>query len=83
MRIAKASLYAALGMILGIAVTVIADAPQPSAARLNETSAGSVHGRPASFVKDAKSGGCWLAVGYSTGEASPAIAVAPAAACQP
>ena len=85
MRIVKPSLYVALGMILGIAVTVIAETPRQSAAsrRMSETTAGSVHGRPAVFVKDAKSGACWLAVGYTTGELSPTIAVAPAAACEP
>ena len=84
MRIVKPSLYAAFGMVLGIAVTAVASpAPQQSASRLTETSAGSVNKRPAVFVKDAKSGGCWLVVGYGTGEASPSIAVAPTSACQP
>jgi hypothetical protein len=84
MRIVKPSLYAAFGMVLGVAATVVATpAPQQSGARLTETSAGTAQGRPASFVKDAKSGGCWLVVGYGTGDASPGVAVAPPSACQP
>ena len=86
MRIAKPSLYLAMGMVLGVAATVVAKPTQPqqqSAARLTETPAGSVNKRPAIFVKDAKSGGCWLVVGYGTGDSSPSIAVAPSSACQP
>jgi hypothetical protein len=84
MKILKPSLYVAVGMVLGVAVTVVAKpARQQSAARLTETSAGTVNGRPALFVKDAKSGGCWLVVGYGTGDASPSVAVAAPSACQP
>ena len=82
MRIVTPSLYVAFGIVLGIAATVVATpAPQQSAARLTEISAGTVNKRPAVFVKDAKSGACWLVVGYDTGEASPSVAVAPASAC--
>ena len=84
MRIVKPGLYAVFGMVLGIAATVVATpSPQQPAPRLTETPAGTVNKRPAVFVKDAMSGGCWLVVGYTTGDASPSVAVAPPRACQP
>jgi hypothetical protein len=84
MKIVKPSLFVAVGMVLGVAGTVVAKPTrQQSAARLAETSAGTVNQRPAMFVRDAKSGGCWLVVGYGTGDASPSVAVAPASACVP
>lgn len=80
----KRILYVALGMALGIAVTVVATPAQqqPAANRLSEVSAGYAMKRPAVFVKDSKTGGCWLVVGYTTGDASPSVAVAPPSACQ-
>ena len=84
MKIVKPSLYSAVGMVLGIAVTAVpTPARQQLGARLTEAPAGVVNNRPAIFVKDAKSGGCWLVVGHRTGEASPTIVVAPPSACEP
>ena len=82
-RSVKPSLFVAIGIAFGIVATVVAKPTQPqSPSRIKEMTAGSVMKRPASFVQDTKTGSCWLAVGYSTGDAPPSLAVAPPSACQ-
>jgi hypothetical protein len=85
MRLAKPTLYVALGMVLGVTGSLLAQTVvQPThltGPRLTSVPAGNVASRPASFVSDPASGGCWLVVGYGTGDASPSVAVAPVAAC--
>jgi hypothetical protein len=87
MKLAKPTLYVAFGMVLGVggsllAQTVVQREHATTGSRLTAISVGSVANRTASFVSDPVSGGCWLVVGYGTGDASPSVAVAPVAACR-
>jgi len=85
MRIARPALYVAFGMVLGVTAALVAQQPvvqQGTGPRLTAVSIGNVAHRPAYFVRDAASGGCWLVLGYGTGDASPSVAVAPPAACE-
>jgi hypothetical protein len=87
MRIARPTLYVAVGMVLGVAGSLVAQQPvvQRTGAtgeRLTSVSVGSIASRPTFFVRDSSSGGCWIVVGWTTGDANPSVAVAPPDACK-
>jgi hypothetical protein len=83
MKPAKPVLWMAVGIILGITVTVAARPnSRPPADRLaNSGIVGLVAGKQAIFEKDTRTGACWLAVGGGGEDQTMALAVAPKEAC--
>ena len=85
MRTVKPAMFVAIGMCLGVGATLTAtrgsQATQPKPARMSSTWAPGVNGffGRVEFIKDSKSGGCWITLDQSSNFA---LAPAPKEACE-
>lgn len=82
MKTLKPLLWIVVGLVIGAAGALTAQsAPQQKPVpRLQITSAGSVLNNNAFFIKDSKSGACWLALQWTSLETT--LSVAPNESCQ-
>ena len=81
MKALKPLLWIAVGLVIGAAGALTAHSAhqQKPAARLQITSAGRVLNNDAYFIKDSKTGACWLALKWTSIETS--LAAAPSESC--
>ena len=86
MKLIKPVLWTVFGVVVGIVVTITAQQVQAQAEPVIRSERISIRSAPEpnigrlSFVKDARSGGCWIASGDGKGSFS-GVAVAPPTAC--
>jgi hypothetical protein len=71
-----------IGALASTALTAANARQEPASRRLLVLAAGPLQTFSTSFIKDTKTGACWLAV-RSRDDVSAALAPAPAASCEP